>query len=402
MSSAREIAADSTVLSEPLPFRLDFRLDELPKPASSAEKVIAAAQESVASEPAFAPELAPPAAAMGLDKLVVACDPQRSTFEDLTPSACVGSDRERTPEPETASDIQDELPRSLGNETAGTHESEPEIVTREPRFLGGAVHWLVSIAQRTTAKVLLHNLEATAKLRPTSRVALPVFLPIAALIAMGILAYYVYSLSVQLSERQSAQAVSAEPADVNAGGPPTRPSPKIGVTASSSPSDSLGTGSVAAIGTAKPTPPVEPSTPVTISPESQGTAAATRSNGAASQTPSPSESPRQVATSDQVSLGQQFSAKAEGLVKKPSASTANAGDLRDRTMSATSNEVTAKHSATNRPMREYPAASATESVQSPPSNGRANVRPDVPRTGACTEGIAALGLCSLNSSGESK
>ena len=139
-----------------------------------------------------------------------------------------------------------------------------------------------------------------------SRVALAVSLPTVALIAIGILAYYVYSPSVQLSERQGAQAVSAAPADVNAGGPPTRPIPKIGVTASSAPSASLGTGSVAAIGTAIPAPPVEPSTAVTISPVSQGTAAATGSNGAASQTPSPNEPHRQVSTSDQVSPAQQF------------------------------------------------------------------------------------------------
>jgi ribosomal protein L40E len=373
MSSARNTTGASPAFSGRVPFRFDFNLeelpkpapsatevtaaapafnlDELPKPAPSATEVTAAAQASVASEPAFAtasspaPQLARPAAAIELDKL------------DLT---------------------------------------------RERRSLGRAVTSLFSVAQRATAKVQLHNLEATGELRPMSRVALAVSLPTVALIAIGIFAYYVYSHSVQVSERQGAQAVSAAPADVNTGGPPTRPIPEIGVTASSAPSASLGTGSVAAIGTAKPASPVEPSTAVTISPVSQGTAAATGSNGADSQTPSPNKPQRQVSTSDQVSPAQQFATKAEGVVKKPNAPTADAGDLRDRTMPVAGNEVTAKHSATNRPMLRYPPASAAGSVQSPLSDGRANVRPDVPRPWACTEGVAALGLCSLNSKGESK
>jgi ribosomal protein L40E len=351
MSSARDITASSPAFSERPPFRIDFNLNGLPKPAPSATEVTAAAQASVASEPAFAtasspaPQLARPAAAIELDKL------------DLT---------------------------------------------REPRSWGRAVTSLFSAAQRATAMGPLHNLEATAELRPASRVTLTILLPTAALIAIGIFAYYVYSHSVQLSEQQGAEAVSAAPADVNADGPPTRPIPKIGVAASSAPSASLGTGSVAAIGTAKRAPPVEPSTAVTISPVSQGTAAATGSNGAASQTPSLNEPHPQVSTSDQVSPAQQFAAKAEGVVKEPSAATAVAGDLRNRTMPAAGNEGAAKPSATNRPMRRYPDASAAGSVQSPLSDGRVNVRPDVPRPGACTEGVAALGLCSLNSRGESK
>ena len=409
MWSVPDITAASAALGDAIPrFDLDFHLDEPPKPAPSAAKVTAAAQASVAPEPALAtasspaPQLVRPAAAIELDKLDLAFDPQRSTFEDPTPSVLVGSDRGHTPEPESAADIQDVPRRWLGTETAGTRESGPEIVTREPRPLGRAVTSLFSVAQRATAMVPLHKLAATAELRPMSRVALGVLLPTVALIAIGIFAYYVYSHSGQLSERQGTQAVSAAPADVNAGAPPTRPTPKIGVTASSAQSASLGTGSVAAIGTAKPAPPVEPSTAVTTSLVSQGTTAATGSNGAASQTPSPNEPHPQVSTRDQVTPAQQFAAKAEGVVKEPSAATAIAGDLRHRTMPAAGNEVTAKHSATNRPMRIYPAASAAGSVQSPLSDGRVNARPDVPRPGACTEGIAALGLCSPNSRGEGK
>ena len=71
-------------------------------------------------------------------------------------------------------------------------------------------------------------------------------------------------------------------------------------------------------------------------------------------------------------------------------------------MSTAGNDLRAKQSATNRPMRMYPDASAAVSVQSLLSDSRVNVRPNVPRTGACTEAVAALGLCSLNSKGENK
>jgi hypothetical protein len=310
------------------------------------------------------------------------------------------SDRELTPEP-MAADIQDVPRRWPGNETGETRESGPEIVTREARSLGRDVTSPFSAAQRATAMVPL----APAERRSMPRVARVVLLPTIAIIAIGVSAYYVYSHSVQLRERQGAQAVSAARADVNAGDP-TPPNPKIGVTVPSASSASLGTGSVAAIGTATPAPPVEPSTAFATSPASQGTAAATGSNGASSQTPSPNEpSPSephpQVSTSDQVISAQQFAAEAAGVVKEPSAATAAAGELR-RKVPAAGNEVPAKHSATNRPTRTDPAASAAGSVPSLLTDSRVNVRPNVPRPGACTEAIAALGLCSLNSKWESK
>jgi hypothetical protein len=190
-----------------------------------------------------------------------------------------------------------------------------------------------------------------------------------AFIAIGILGYYFYGYSVLPGEREGAQVVSGTPADINAGDPPT-PSSPVGVTAASGPSAPVGTGSVAAIGGAIPAPSVEPSNAITSSPVGQGTAAATGAIGVAGQTPSPTEPRRQVSTSDDVP--------------------------------ATNNEVTAKHSAPNRPMRTYPAATAPESLQLPPREPRANVRPDASRSRPCTEGVAALGLCSLKSGEENK
>ncbi|HEY8622367.1 MAG TPA: FimV/HubP family polar landmark protein [Casimicrobiaceae bacterium] len=78
---------------------LDFHLDEPAKPAPSASKPAAAvssataatARESaMAAAGAPAPQLTRPAAAIELDKLDLAFDPQRSTFEDPTPSVLDG------------------------------------------------------------------------------------------------------------------------------------------------------------------------------------------------------------------------------------------------------------------------------------------------------------------------
>jgi pilus assembly protein FimV len=96
-------AADTlreTLLFEPesVPkFDLDFQLDEPSRVAPASMKPVAAPKPPVA-EPALAvasagapaPQLARPAAAIELDKLDLAFDPARSTFEDPTPSVLDG------------------------------------------------------------------------------------------------------------------------------------------------------------------------------------------------------------------------------------------------------------------------------------------------------------------------
>ena len=79
-------------------FDLDFHLDEPVKPAPmpSQPAVVAATATATAREPAMAgggspaPQLTRPAAAIELDKLDLAFDPKRSTFEDPTPSVLDG------------------------------------------------------------------------------------------------------------------------------------------------------------------------------------------------------------------------------------------------------------------------------------------------------------------------
>jgi pilus assembly protein FimV len=73
-------------------FDLDFKLDDVEKPAPM-QKPREPALETVAASPApgAAPaQLARPAAALELDKLDLSFDPERSTFEDPTPSVLDG------------------------------------------------------------------------------------------------------------------------------------------------------------------------------------------------------------------------------------------------------------------------------------------------------------------------
>ena len=73
-------------------FDLDFKLDEVEKPAPMgkprAEPVLETAGAGVA--PSAPAQLARPAAALELDKLDLSFDPERSTFEDPTPSVLDG------------------------------------------------------------------------------------------------------------------------------------------------------------------------------------------------------------------------------------------------------------------------------------------------------------------------
>ena len=73
-------------------FDLDFNLDEASKPGPPMSPVppraVAKTPPSETGTPA--PQLARPAAAIELDKLDLAFDPERSTFEDPTPSVLDG------------------------------------------------------------------------------------------------------------------------------------------------------------------------------------------------------------------------------------------------------------------------------------------------------------------------
>jgi ribosomal protein L40E len=376
MSSGRDSAAPSQEFNDPLPFRLSSIFDEV-KLAPSAAKATADAPSSIGSEAALAstsstaPQRATPGAAIEPSKFGRAFDSERSNFEEPTPSMVAGSDSAHPPEPEPgpAPGSQPVSERWPGNDTAMTRGPGAEIATREARTLGGDVPSLSSTAQRIAPQSPPSNLEATAESRPTSRVTRTVALATLALTAVGVLGYYVYSESLQPNEGQGAQAVS---------------------------------GSSVASGTEKPPPPVEPPTSATGSTVSQAATAASDSTGAAGQLRQPNDPPRQISTSDQASPGQESATKTEGAITRPGAPAAEAGDVRDQAISAAGNEISAKRSGTNPPVRRYPASGVASPVQSPPGGDRSSARTDAPSSRACTEGVAALGLCTLNSAGESK
>ena len=70
-------------------FDLDFKIDQ-PRPAATPKPMTPEPAFATAGASAPAPQFARPAAAIELDKLDLAFDPQRSTFEDPTPSVLDG------------------------------------------------------------------------------------------------------------------------------------------------------------------------------------------------------------------------------------------------------------------------------------------------------------------------
>jgi pilus assembly protein FimV len=75
---------------EPPKFDLDFQLDEAEKPAPLATPRPPEPEPALETAGAAAPSLTRPAAALELDKLDLSFDPERSTFEDPTPSVLDG------------------------------------------------------------------------------------------------------------------------------------------------------------------------------------------------------------------------------------------------------------------------------------------------------------------------
>jgi Double zinc ribbon len=273
----------------------------------------------------------------------------------------MGFERGHAPLPESVAERHDVLLRRPGNETAGARDYAVEVVTRAPRSLGRGMTSLFSAARRAADVIPLHNLGAAAGRRPLPRLALAVVLPAALLTAVGVSAYYVYRHQVQLSGW-----LSAAPPD---------PAAPTGVTAS---------------------------------PVNQSGKRATGPDGVNGQTPTPSQSDAaitpqlRVSTSDQAAPAQQLASQAAEVARAPGAATAIAAEPRHKTMRAAASRVASAHSATNPSTSTYRAAAAAAPVQLPLSDRRVNVPPDALRPGACTEAVAALGLCSLTSRRESK
>jgi hypothetical protein len=232
----------------------------------------------------------------------------------------------------------------------------PSLDTAAPLSIG---------AEHAAATVQLHAPEVRTEPTSKSRVALATSLSIAALVAIGGFAYYVYDQSVRPVERHGEQP----------------------------------TATISAPGAAKPAPPSESSAGVATAPVGQDAAPTPASSGGGDKQSTGDPHP-QVPASDPVSPVQKFADKANGAAKGASAATADAGNPQDRTPSAEGDREPPKYSATRRPIRTSPTADAAGSAQLLPRDSRAPSQADKARP--CTEGIAALGLCSANSEEASK
>jgi hypothetical protein len=282
-----------------------------------------------------------------------------TTAASATPSD-MGFERGHAPLAESVAESYDVPLRRPGNQTVGARDHVVEVLAREPRPLGGGVTSLFA-AQRGTEVVPLHDLGTAARRRPLPRLALAVALPAAVLTAVGVSAYYVYRDQLQLSGSLSA-------------GPMNSAAP-TGVTAS----------------------PISQSNKGVIGPEGVNAQAPTPRQSDATVTSQPG-----VSTSDQAAPAQQLVTEAAEVARAPRAETAVAAEPPHKTTRVAASRVAPVRSAAGPSTSTYRAAAAAAPMQLPLSNSRVNVPPDAPRPTACTEAIAALGLCSLPSRRESK
>ena len=264
----------------------------------------------------------------------------------------------RAPPFESLAESHDVPLRRPGDETAGgARDYTVEVVAREPRSLDGGVASLFSAAQQV---VPMRDLGFAPRRRPLPRLALAVVLPAALLTAVGVSAYYVYRHQVQPSG-----SLSAGPPDAAA---------RTGVTASSVSQNAKGMIGTDGVNRQAPTPRQSPAV-----------------------TPPPG-----VSTTDHAAPAQQPVSKAVGVARAPGAETTVAAEPRPKTTRVGASRIPSARSAADPSTSTYRAAAAAAPVQLPLSNSRVNVPPDAPRPSACTEAVAALGLCSLTSRTESK
>jgi hypothetical protein len=262
------------------------------------------------------------------------------------------------PPPDSLAESRDIPLYRPANETVGGRDYTVEVVAREARSLHGGVASLFSAAQQL---VPMHDLGFAARRRPLPRLALALVLPAALLTAVGVSAYYVYRHQVQPSGSLSA-------------GPPD---PAAATDATPSPVNQRGKGVIGTDGV-------------------NGQAPTPRQSDAAV-TPQPS-----VSTSNQAAPAQQLVTEAAEVARAPGAGTAVAAAPRPKTTRLTASRVASARSAAGPSTATYRAAAAAAPLQLPLSNSRASVAPDAARPNACTEAVAALGLCSPTSTRERK
>jgi ribosomal protein L40E len=272
----------------------------------------------------------------------------------------IGVESGRAPLAESAAASLEIPEHRGGNETVGVSE---DVIP------------LVSGALRATDVAPLANVVSTPRPRPTFHAILPAVL----VAAVALSAYYVYRYPVQLGDWLS------------------RGPPNLGVPA---PADADGT-------SAPPGPPVDTRTEVAASPTTRGSIRAGGVDGVGGETPTPPEPSRVESTgqpprsTSQIAAAQPFGNKTARAAGVSSAVTAIAVEPRKKT-ARTVDDRGASQTVATRSSTSYPATAAVEAELPRQADSRVNVRPDTQRLSACTEAVAALGLCNPGTRGESK
>ena len=258
--------------------------------------------------------------------------------------------------------------RPSDDELPGARAHDVEVVAREPRRLTGGVTPFFFAEQRAAHVIPVPHFATIAQRSRVARLALPALF-VAALALSG---YYAYrSPPSNLSDSSSAIRTPSSVAP-----------DKTGIPGAAS----LGTVALPAEAVSRP---VMPASEVAGSPATQGKIRTSGSKNVGAETLAPSQA-------SVAAVPQSTDTVGEGL--RPTMPTA-AGPQQNATQPA-GQRVISKPVSSNRPTTAYPGPVAGTLMRPRSADSAARIAPDASRTRACTEAIAALGLCNADAKGE--
>jgi hypothetical protein len=272
-------------------------------------------------------------------------------------------------------------------EQAPAHEVE--VIARE-RPLGGRITRLFPAVERATQVVPVRIRETSAGRSRVARAALSTLL----VIAVALSGYFVYRSSTQLGDRL--QATQSNPSNADA----VRAPSSVGVPPNSPASIGRGASGVAVGGSTGAGAPVAPQTDETASLVRQGRIRTSVPDRLDGETRSPAESAAAAlspSTVTNVAPGRSLAVRVDPETKARRTATGIAAKADDKTTTPGSRPATKPES--NRSTTAYPNPAA---LGPRASDIRGNRVADRQRPGACTEGVAALGLCEQRPGTEGK
>ena len=277
-------------------------------------------------------------------------------------------ERREAPLPERATDSLNVLKRQSDDEFPGARAHDVEVVAREPRRLTGGVTPLFFAEQRAAHVIPMPHFATIAQRSRIARVSLPTLL-VAALALSG---YYAYrSPPSNLSDSSSDIRTPSSVAPAKTGIPGTA---------------SLGTVALPAEAVSRP---VLPASEVTGSPATQGKIRTSGSKNVGADTLAPSQASVAAVPQSSDTVG-------EGLrPAKPPA----AAPQQNATQPA-GQRLNSKPMSSNRSTSAYPGPVAGVLMRPRSADSTARTAPDASRARACTEAVAALGLCNVDPKGE--